>query len=182
MEQEKIISAIESILFVSGEPIKLARLVKVLSLELSDVENGLKSLQEKYAHPQSGLTLIRKGDEVQLASSPENSQFVEQLMKSELQDSLSAAALEVVSIIAYRGPISKSEIEAIRGVNCNYTLRGLLLRGLIERGDNPRDNRGYVYGISFEFLKKLGLDDVKKLPNYATLSVDERINSMVGEV
>ncbi len=182
MNEEKIMSVLESVLFVSGEPIKLARLAKVLTMEQAEIEKGLQALQEKYANPQSGLSLIRKGDEVQLVSSAENAQFVEQLMKSELQDSLSPAALEVVSIIAYRGPISKPEIETIRGVNCNYTLRNLLLRGLIERSDNPRDSRGYVYGISFEFLKKMGIDDVKKLPNYATLSVDARIGSVVGEV
>jgi segregation and condensation protein B len=181
MESEKIMSAIESVLFVSGEPIKISRLVKILAVEKTELENGLEFLQEKYAGPQSGLVLIRKSEEIQLASRSENSQFVEQLVKSELQDSLSTAALEVVSIIAYRGPISKPEIEAIRGVNCNYTLRNLLLRGLIERSDNPRDSRGYVYGISFDFLKKLGIEDVKKLPQYATLSVDERINSIVSE-
>jgi len=181
MNEEKIVSAIESVLFVSGEPIKLVRLAKVLALELPEVEKGLQAVQEKYTDSRSGLVLIRKGEEIQLASRSENCQFVEQIVKSELQDSLSTAALEVVSIISYRGPISKSEIEAIRGVNCNYTLRNLLLRGLIERSDNPRDSRGYVYGISFDFLKKLGIEDVKKLPNYATLSVDERINSIVSE-
>ena len=178
MDIEKIISAIESILFVCGEPIKLSKLIKVLSLEKDVVENAIKSLREKYSQNISGLMLITKGDEIQLVSSSSNTEYVENLVKSELQDALSAAALEVVSIIAYRGPISKSEIEAIRGVNCNYTLRNLLLRGLIERNDNPRDNRGYVYAISFEFLKKMGIDDVKKLPDYATLSMDERIISI----
>jgi segregation and condensation protein B len=103
------------------------------------------------------------------------------LVKSELQDSLSNAAMEVVSIVAYRGPVSKTEIEAIRGVNCAYTLRNLLLRGLIERSDNPNDSRGYVYSISFDFLKKLGIEDVKKLPEYGILSVDERINSIISK-
>ncbi len=181
MNEEKIMSALESVLFVSGEPIKLARLVKVLNLEKAEIEKGLEALQEKYANLQSGLALIRKGDEFQLASRSENAEFVEQLVKSELQDALSSAALEVVSIIAYRGLISKSEIEAIRGVNCNYTLRNLLLRGLIERSDNPRDSRGYLYGVSFEFLKKLGVDDVKKLPDYATLSVDARVDCVTSE-
>ena len=88
--------------------------------------------------------------------------------------------MEVVSIIAYRGPISKTEIESIRGVNCSYTLRNLLLRGLIERSDNPRDGRGYVYSITFEFLKKLGVEDVKKLPDHDILSKDERINSITN--
>lgn len=182
MEQEKLISVIESILFVSGEPTKKAKLAKILSVEKDALENILALLTEKYQASTSGLTLIIKGEEVQIVSNPENAQFVESLVKNELQDSLSSAALEVVSIIAYRGPISKAEIEAIRGVNCSYTLRNLLLRGLIERNDNPRDSRGYVYVISFDFLKKMGLDDVKKLPEYDILSVDSRIDSVSQEV
>lgn len=179
MEKNKLISVLESILFVNGEPIKKLKLAKILSVENEEMENALTELREKYANPQSGLVLIEKGEEIQIASDPENVAFVEKLMKNELQDSLSNAAMEVVSIIAYRGPISKNEIEAIRGVNCSYTLRNLLLRGLIERNDNPRDSRGFVYVISFEFLKKLGIDGVKKLPEYDILSVDERINSII---
>jgi len=178
---EKIMSALESVLFVSGEPLKLGQLVKVLGLDVAEVEKGLAALREKYASGQSGLMLARKGDEAQLVSRPENAEFVEQLTKSQLQENLSTVAMEVLSIIAYRGPISKPEIEAIRGVNCNYTLRNLLLRGLIEKSDNPRDSRGFVYHIAFEFLKKMGLEGVEKMPNYATLSVDGRINSAVGE-
>jgi len=182
MEENKLLSIIESILFVSGEPIKKSKLVKILlgKAKAEDIEKILEMLVEKYAVSSSGLMLLKKGEEIQLVSNPENAEYVEQLVKSELQDSLSNAAMEVVSIVAYRGPIAKSEIEAIRGVNCSYTLRNLLLRGLIERNDNPRDNRGYVYSISFDFLKKLGIDDMKKMPEYATLSMDERINSIIN--
>ena len=179
MENDKLMSVIESILFVSGEPIKLNKLVKILSINIQEIEKILESLNEKYAQSMSGLMLLRREEEVQLVSKSENTEFIESLVKSELQDSLSNAAMEVVSIIAYRGPVSKAEIEEIRGVNCAYTLRSLLLRGLIERNDNPRDNRGYVYAVSFDFLKKLGVSDVKKLPEYATLSVDSRINSII---
>lgn len=179
MENNKLVSIIESILFVSGEPIKKAKLLKILSVDVEKMVELLKILSAKYADSQSGLMLIEKGEELQLVSNPENAEFVENLVKNELQDSLSNAAMEVVSIIAYRGPISKVEIEAIRGVNCSYTLRNLLLRGLIERSDNQRDARGYVYVISFDFLKKLGIDDVKKLPDYGILSTDERINSII---
>ncbi|EKE25656.1 MAG: Segregation and condensation protein B [uncultured bacterium] len=181
MEQEKIISVIESILFVSGEPVKISKLEKILSIKTEEIEKVLNSLNEKYMLSASGLMMLRKGQEIQLVSKAENAEFIENLIKGELQDSLSNAAMEVVSIIAYRGPISKAEIEQIRGVNCSYTLRNLLLRGLIERGDNPRDNRGYIYNISFEFLKKLGVSDVKNLPEYATLSVDSRIESVMAE-
>ncbi|EKD59032.1 MAG: hypothetical protein ACD_56C00006G0011 [uncultured bacterium] len=179
MEIEKLQSIIESILFASGEPVKLAKLMKILSITLEETEKMLEVLNEKYSLSQSGLSLLKKGQEVQLASKADNAEFVENLVKSELTDALSPAAMEVASIIAYRGPISKAEIEQIRGVNCAYTLRNLLLRGLIERNDNPRDNRGYVYAITFDFLKKLGVSEVKNLPEYATLSVDSRINSLI---
>ena len=181
MEIEKIQSIIESVLFISGEPVKKSKLEKLFGgeVKISELEAALNLLSEKYAGAGSGLMLIKKGDEIQVVSNPENAEYIEKLVKNELQDSLSTAASEVVSIIAYRGPISKSEIEAIRGVNCAYTLRNLLLRGLIERNDNARGSRGYVYFISFDFLKKMGIDDVKKLPQYDILSVDERINSIV---
>ncbi len=181
MEIEKIQSIIESVLFVSGEPVKKSKLEKLFGgkIKNEEIETALNLLSEKYALQSSGLSLLRKGDEIQLVSNPENSEFIEKLLKSELQDSLSTAAAEVISIIAYRGPIFKTEIEAIRGVNCAYTLRNLLLRGLIERNENARGSRGYVYSISFDFLKKMGIDDVKKLPEYDILSTDERINSII---
>jgi segregation and condensation protein B len=181
MEQEKLQSVLESILFVNGQPIKKIKLANITDETIEAVEVALAALFEKYIGIPSGLKLIIKGEEVQLVSNPENATFVEDLVKNELQDSLSNAAMEVVSIIAYRGPISKVEIEAIRGVNCAYTLRNLLLRGLIERNDNIKDARGYVYSITFDFLKKLGVDDVKKLPEYGILSVDSRINSIISQ-
>jgi segregation and condensation protein B len=179
MEQEKLKSIIESLLFVSGEPIKRSKLAKIINIENEQLDSALDALNVSYALAPSGLCLVIKGDEIQLTTKAENAEFVEILLKHEMQDALSPAAMEVVSIIAYRGPISKVEIEAIRGVNCAYTLRSLLLRGLIERNDNPRDSRGYVYVISFDFLKKLGIDNVKKLPKYDILSIDERINSIM---
>jgi segregation and condensation protein B len=179
MEQDKLQSIIESLLFINGEPIKKSKLVRILDEKSENVEKALSGLSEKYEKSAGGLMLLKKGEEVQLVSNPENAGYVEKLIKSELQDSLSNAALEVISIVAYKGPVLKSEIEAIRGVNCSYTLRNLLLRGLVERNDNPRGSRGYVYSISFDFLKKLGIDDVKKMPQYDILSTDEKINSII---
>jgi segregation and condensation protein B len=179
MNMEKMISAVESILFVSGEPVKNGKLMKILEIDKEMLERIIAALEEKYALASSGLMLLSKSEQLQLASKAENVEYVENLVKSELSGGLSPSAVEVLSIVAYRGPISKAEVEQIRGVNCSYTLRNLLMRGLIERGDNPKDSRGYVYTISFELLKKLGISDVKKLPDYATLSVDERVGFII---
>lgn len=181
MEIQKIKSAVETILFANGDPMKISKLAKIIEIEKEKTQEAIEELIEDYKKNQSGLIILKLGEEIQLASNPENGKYVEQLMKSELSDSLSPAALEVLSIVAYRGPISKPEIEAIRGVNCNYTIRNLLIRGLINKSDNPSDGRGFVYSITFDLLKKMGIDDIEKLPQYDILSKDERINSIVGE-
>jgi len=181
MEIEKIKSAIESLLFVSGEPIKISKISKIIEVSKEDAENALMLLAGDYSSQKRGIAILRKEDEVQMATSPDNAEYVDRVVKSDLQETLSNAALEVLSIIAYRGPISRMEIEAIRGVNCTYTLRNLMMRGLIERIDNPKDLRGYIYKISFEFLKKLGIDNVNKLPDFDNLSKDSRIESVINQ-
>jgi len=179
MDNGKLRSIIESLLFVSGQPIKISKLIDIIGAKEVVVVSAIESLANFYSENSSGLMILRKNDEIQLVSSSDNREFVERLVKNELEGPLSAAALEVLSIIAYRGPVFKSEIEVIRGVNCAYTLRNLTIRGLIERKNNPKDLRGYVYVISFDFLKKLGVEKVENLPDYGTLSIDERINSII---
>jgi segregation and condensation protein B len=178
MEIEKLKSIIESILFTSGEPIRISKIAKATGAEASEVENSVMILQGEYANGH-GIMIIKKEDQIQMATAPENSNIISDLVKSEIQESLSKAALEVLSIVAYRGPISRINIEAIRGVNCTFTLRNLLMRGLLERIENPNDSRSYLYKISFEFLKKLGLDDISKLPDFETLSKDSRIENII---
>lgn len=181
MEQDKLKSIIESVLFMHGEPVKIARLQKLSAASKPEIENAIMLLSGEYASQNRGLRIIKKDDQIQMVTSPENATYVQQLIEGELQESLSNASLEVLSVVAYRGPMTRSEIEAIRGVNCSYTLRNLLMRGLVERNDNPKDARGYVYAISFEFLKKLGLDNVNILPDYDNLSKDSRIESILKD-
>ena len=179
MENEKLQSIIESLLFVSGEPLSISRLVKITESSKSEVENAIMTLSARHGEG-SGLSLIKKDKSIQLVSNSSNAQYVEKLVKSEIQEALSKAALEVLSIVAYRGSITRMDIEAIRGVNCSFTLRTLMMRGLLEREDNPSDNRSYLYKISFEFIKKLGIESVKKLPDYEKLSQNERIENVVS--
>lgn len=180
MELEQLKSQIESILFLSGEAVKLSRISKITGAAKPEVENALMLLGEKYSGEKSGIVILRKEEEAQMATSPENAEILEQLVKSEIQENLSKAGLEVLAIVAYRGPINRLEVEAIRGVNCSFTLRSLMMRGLLERIENPKDSRGYLYKISFDFLKKMGLERIEQLPDFETLSKDERIDSIIG--
>lgn len=168
---------LEALLFISGEPIAFTRLSTLLGIERAALDEVVASLRQRYSeNADSGLILIEHNDKIELATKPEAAKLVESLTKSTLQETLSKAALEVLSIIAYRSPIARAEIEAIRGVNCSYTLRALLLRGLIERQGNPSDARGYVYLPTFALLEHLGLSKAGDLPDYATLSTDPRMN------
>ncbi len=180
MDLEKLKSQIESILFLSGEAVKISRIAKITGSTKPEVENALLLLEGDYSNGKRGIVILKKEEEVQMATSSENASILEQLVKSEIQENLSRAGLEVLAIVAYRGPISRLEIEAIRGVNCSFTLRSLLMRGLLERVENPKDGRGYLYKISFDFLKKMGLERIEQLPDFETLSKDERVDSIIG--
>ena len=180
MEPEKLKSAIESILFLSGEPVNISKIAKIIGSDKPTVENAIMLLQNDYSAAGRGIVIIRKEDSLQMATHPDNASFVDLMVKSEIQESLSKAALEVLAIVAYRGPISRAEIEAIRGVNSSFTLRSLMIRGLLERIDNPKDNRSYLYKISFDFLKKLGIEKIEQLPEFGTLSADTRVDSIIN--
>jgi len=178
MEIEKLKSSIESILFITGEPVEISRLVKITGATESEVENAIMILQGEYATGR-GMIIIKKEKAVQMTTAPDNAEIVSEMVKSGIQEGLSKAALEVLSIIAYRGPISRVNVEAIRGVNCSFTVRALLLRGLLERIPDPNGGRSYLYKISFDFLKKLGLENVEKLPDFESLSQDSRVESIL---
>ncbi len=178
MELEKLKSAIESILFISGEPVEITRIAKITDATKPEVEEAIAALQSEYATGR-GMIIVKKEESVQMATAPDNAEIVSEMIKSGIQEGLSKAALEVLSIVAYRGPLTRVNIEAIRGVNCSFTVRALLLRGLLERIPDPNNGRSYLYKISFEFLKKLGLENVEKLPDFEALSQDSRVESII---
>lgn len=179
METKKIASMVESLLFVSGDPISIARLSSILEVSEEDIGKAIDMLDASYGEGARGLTLIGKDGEVLLASHPDNAPFVERLVKSEREGGLSKSALETLSIVSYRGPVSRADIEAIRGVNSTQTLRNLVLRGLVERRGNPDDARGYLYSVSFAFLETIGISQCRDLPDFENLSKDERLATVV---
>ncbi len=178
MEKKNFASIIESLLFIAGEPVKISKLKKITNLKDGDIEKAITDLKISYEKLDRGLFIIRKDDYVQLTTHPQNAAFVKEFSQTEASGELSRSSLEVLSIIAYRGPVSRSQIEAIRGVNSSHTLRALTIRGLIEREEST-DSRGYLYRVSFELLKKLGIDSPQGLPDYETLSKNNKIDEII---
>ena len=155
---------IESILFLKGEPMTAKQLSKVLEKPESEIKSALNSLQEKLS--ESGIRLLKKNSSFMLATAPESSKFTQKLIKEEFDSELSKAALEVLAIVVYRGPITRSEIDYIRGVNSTFTVRSLLIKGLIEREINPKNSRSYLYKPTFQLLQYLGIGNIEELPEY----------------
>ena len=160
-------SILESILFAAGDPVGLKKLSALADVPEAEARKALADLEDDYKH--RGLALVQKDGAYQLGTRPENSSFIERLKKSARSEDLSRASLETAAIIAYKGPVTRADIEYIRGVNCSFALQNLLLRGLIEREERPGDARAYVYRVSMEFLKHLGIANTEDLPGYAEL-------------
>ncbi len=163
----QLTSQIESLLFVASKPLSLKQLVKFTGASAENVAVALQELAQLRAN--SGVVLLDTGSEYQLATHRENSNIVKDFLNSDLRESLTDATTEVLAIIAYRQPISKAEIESIRGVNSQYSIRALLMRGLIEKIPNPLDSRSSLYQITTEFLQQLGLTSINDLPSFEDL-------------
>ena len=162
-------SIIESLLFTSGHPLSQKKMAEILGILESDVEKSLKELAVDYEQNSRGLRLVFFDNKVQLVIAPESKEAMEKLVKSEFEEELSQAALETLAIVAYRGPVSRAAIENLRGVNCSFILQSLAIRGLIDKKNNPKDGRSYIYNVTFDFLKHLGLNQIEDLPNYSEL-------------
>ncbi len=161
-----LISHIESLLFTSAKPLSLAQLVKLTSSTKKEVAEVLGTLKEKYSAKESGIALLETGTQVQLVSAPKNASLVRKLLKDDMTGELTRPSLETLTVIAYRGPITKAAIEEIRGVNCSLIIRNLLIRGLIEE---EKGEEALQYRITTEFLRYLGVSQVSELPDYEEL-------------
>lgn len=157
-------SKIEALLFFKGEAMKIKELVKLLDVNNDIIKEALDKLKEKLSD--RGISLIQKEDEIMLATSPEMSDLIEQIRKDELAKDLGKAGAETLAIVLYKGPITRAEIDYIRGVNSTFILRNLLIRGLVEKVSNPKDNRSFLYKPTIELLSFLGIKNIKELPEF----------------
>lgn len=154
---------VESLLFVADGAVELRQLARVLEVEVEAVANAVELLAADYRG--RGLRLIRDGDRVQMVSAPEAARYVERFWGLDTESKLSAAALETLAITAYQQPVTRSQIQAIRGVNSDRAVATLIARGLVmEVGHAPRPGRPAFLGTTMEFLHHFGLERLEDLP------------------
>lgn len=163
---------IEAILFHKAEPVTLKKLALILEKDESEISEALKKLQEKLQD--RGLSVVVSGDKVMLGTNPNLSDLISKITKEEVEGEIGKAGLETLSIILYKGPISKKEIDYIRGVNSSYILRNLLIKGLVEKID-MKNERNTFYGSTIDLLSFMGLRSVEDLPEYKKMK-DEMEN------
>lgn len=172
-------SKIESLLFISNQPFSVKKLTNLTNSEKDKVEIAIKELVDDYNQAGRGVQIQKIGDKVQMVTSADNSKLVKDYIKEEITGELSKAALETLTIVAYRGPVSRPELEQIRGVNCAIILRNLLMRGLVESQEDKKKMQS-TYNITFDFLKFLGLNEQSELPNYEKLNSSESLDKIVN--
>jgi len=180
------IASLEALLFLHGEPVSYKKIATVLAIEETAVAALVDAFKEKLQADDRGLHLVIDKEKVQMATKPAFGTLLEAFVKEELTEELSGASLEALAIIAYLGPISRARIEYLRGVNSIVILRSLVLRGLVERFPDPQHPSGFIYAVTFDFLKHLGFDASKALPDYEKfqklLEVFETKNTPVAEL
>jgi len=174
MEKDSLEKLIESVLFFKGGALSAAELAKAANASAEEIQTALDGLQKSLEG--RGIRLVREGNMAALATAPEAKELVERIRKEELEGQLGKAGLEALAVVIFRGPLTKSDIDYIRGVNCASILRSLMIRGLIERVENPDDKRSFLYRATPDLPAYLGVETVEALPGYAeTRSEIERV-------
>lgn len=157
-------SQIEAVLFYKTEPYEKDVLATFFKVSNEDIETALSALSVRLN--QGGTRLIMTDTTVQLVSAPEHSMLIDQLKKEELSSDIGKAGAETLAIILYRGPLSRAEVDRIRGVNSTFIIRNLLVRGLIERRDHPTDSRTFLYAGTPMLFAHLGVTQRNELPDF----------------
>ena len=164
-EEGNLQGRIESILFVAGEAVAIKDLAKALRIDETSLKMELDRIGDEYDFQQRGFMLKRFGNHVQLGTRPLYADAVVRLLQPVQQQSLTQAAMETLAVVAYKQPVTRAEVEQIRGVKCDYSLQSLMIKGLIQEvGRKDTIGRPILYGTTDEFLSHFGLRDLIDLP------------------
>ena len=172
--------SIESLPFISPKPLSVSELSGLLEVDATSLKKELDLLMNDMLSQDRGVLIVENNSKYQMSSSPNSADIVQKFMQNEVSGELTPASLETLTIIAYRGPIKKKEIERIRGINCSLILRNLLIRGLIEEkaADEPEDN---IYNVSIDFVKFLGVSSLNDLPDFEKFNKMDDFNNPVKD-
>lgn len=165
MTDAELLGALEAILFLYGEPLAIEKIASFLAVPEERAREVCAQLADYYSSNESrGLMIIGKDGQFQVVTKPKFGGFLESFLKESLKEDLTPAALETLSLVAYFGPITRAHIDFVRGVNSSFTLRNLLIRGLIER--KLTGGNAYAYEVTFDFLKHLGIGKTSEMPKF----------------
>ncbi len=173
-------SSLEALLFVAAKPMKVADLSELVKATPEKVIAALDELVHDCRADERGVALVKQGNSYQMVSAPEHAELIKEFIKDETMGELSRPSIEALTIIAYRGPISKIDLDRIRGVNCALILRNLLLHGLIEAKEDKKKNETY-YSVTLDFVRFLGISTVSELPEYERLAADDSLDRMLAK-
>lgn len=163
MEPNEIPQILEAILFVAGEPVAVADLAQALEVSEMEIMHAVEALERECER--RGVTVHRYGDHLRMETRPEYAPYVERLLQPVQRQTLSQTAMETLAVIAYRQPVTKGEVEQVRGVKCDYSVQSLLHKGLIrEAGRKEALGRPILYATTDRFLEHFGISDIRELP------------------
>ncbi|MEN9390698.1 MAG: segregation and condensation protein segregation and condensation protein [Candidatus Parcubacteria bacterium] len=166
LNMNELSSKIQAILLYAGGSMRVKEIAKLLEADVAAVAAAATEIQTQLVSSGSGIRLINDVEELALATAPEHQELIDALRRSEIEGPLGKAGLETLSIILYRGPSTRADIEYIRGVNTQTTLRSLMMRGLISRAEKAGDKRSFVYSATTEVPAYLGVSSASELPGY----------------
>ncbi|AZV56129.1 SMC-Scp complex subunit ScpB [Clostridium sp. AWRP] len=173
LTKDEYFSIIESLLFVSGEPLTLKQIASIIKLSSKRTKDLLKDMEVKYRQKSRGIKILNSDDKYGLVTKTKNSYYVEELLGNNSRQSLSQASLETLAIIAYKQPITRIDIDEIRGVKSDRAISTLVERKLIkENGRLSVPGRPILYGTTEEFLKYFGLENINEIPSIEEFHLD----------
>lgn len=183
MEIKDIKAILEGVLFAAGDAVEIERLADIVDVDKRSLKEILKQMMDEYNFERRGIHIIQLEDSYQMCTRGEFHDYIAMLAEPRRKQNLSNAAIEVLAIVAYKQPVTRSTIENIRGVNCDYVVNRLVERGLIEEvGRLDAPGRPLLFGTTQEFLRCFGVASIKDLPEYDDFGQTEEVQQLEMEL
>lgn len=175
MDRTSMKNVVEAILFIFGEAVSLGELAQLFSTDKITVEEAIEELRKDYEESSRGMVIRRINSTYQMVSNPKYDEYIRRFCTPTKMKKLSQSALEVLAIVAYKQPVTKGEIDAIRGIKCDRVIEGLERKNLVcQKGRSKAIGKPILYGTTDEFLKRFGYETIKDLPKL------EEVDSLFG--